>query len=61
VHGWRNSGTEDGYLLNIFAPAAGARAFEELMRQGKYIPEIDPAIRDEIFERNGYEFITWDW
>ena len=61
VHGWRNSGTEEGHLLNIFTPAAGARAFEELMRQGKYIPEIDPAIRDEIFDRHGYEFITWDW
>jgi quercetin dioxygenase-like cupin family protein len=61
VHGWRNTGTTEGQLLNIFAPAAGARAFEEMRRQGKPVPEIDPSIRDEIFARNGYEFITWDW
>lgn len=61
VHGWRNSGSNVGRLLNIFTPAAGAVAFEEMRLQGKPVPEIDPSIRDEIFDRNGYEFITWDW
>jgi quercetin dioxygenase-like cupin family protein len=61
VHGWRNSGNVEGRLLNIFTPAADAKAFEEMRLQGKPVPEVDPAIRDEIFRRNGYEFITWEW
>jgi hypothetical protein len=47
--------------LDIFTPAAGAVAFEEMRLQGKRVPDIDPSIRDEIFDRNGYEFITRDW
>lgn len=61
LHGWRNSGVTAGQLLNIFTPAAGARAFEELSLQGKPIAELDPAIRDDIMARHGYEFVTWDW
>lgn len=61
VHGWRNTGPSEGRLFNIFAPAAGALAFEQMRLQGKPIPEIDPVIRDEILARNGYEFVTWDW
>lgn len=61
VHGWRNSGIEEGQLLNIFTPAAGAVAFEEMRLQGKPIPDVDPSVRDKIFDRNGYEFVTWDW
>lgn len=61
VHGWRNSGIEAGQLLNIFTPAAGARAFEELSQYGKPIPELDPATRDDIMARHGYQFLTWDW
>lgn len=61
VHGWRNSGDERGELLNVFTPAAGAGAFEQMRLQGKPIPEVDPRVRDEIFDRNGYQFITWDW
>jgi quercetin dioxygenase-like cupin family protein len=61
VHGWRNSGTEDGRVFFIFTPGLGAKAFEEMRLQEIPLPDIDPAIRDEIFVRNGYEFITWDW
>lgn len=61
IHGWRNIGAEEGQLANIFAPATDAAAFEEMRLQGRPVPEIDPAVRDEIFQRNGYEFITWDW
>lgn len=61
VHGWRNSGTEDGRVSFIFTPGAGAKAFEEMRFQGIPLPDIDPAIRSEIFERHGYEFITWEW
>ena len=61
VHGWRNSGNADGRVFFIFTPGAGAKAFEEMSLQGIPLPEIDPAIRDETFQRHGYEFITWDW
>lgn len=61
LHGWRNHGATEGRLLNIFAPAAGARAFEQMRLQGVPVPDVDPAVRAEIFQSNGYEFITWEW
>lgn len=61
VHGWRNSSSSDGRMLFIFTPGGGARSFEELCRQGKSQAEIDPAIRAEIFERNGHTVITRIW
>ena len=61
VHGFRNSGAEAGRLLFVFTPGAGAKAFEEMRLQGKPLPEIDPAIRDAIFARHGYELIDRDW
>jgi quercetin dioxygenase-like cupin family protein len=61
VHGWRNSGREDGRVFFIFTPGAGAKAFEEMRFQGIPLPDIDPTTRDEIFQRHGYEFIAWDW
>ena len=61
VHGWRNIGSEAGRLFFIFTPGAGAKAFEEMRLQGKYLPEIDPAIRDAIFARHGYELFDRDW
>ena len=61
VHGWRNSGHEDGRVFFIFTPGAGAKAFEEMRLQGIPLPDIDPTTREEIFQRHGYEFITWDW
>lgn len=61
VHGWRNSGTEDGRMFYVFSPGAGARAFEELRHQGIPLPDISPSVRDEIFSRHGFEFVTWDW
>jgi quercetin dioxygenase-like cupin family protein len=61
VHGWRNSGTGDGQASFIFTPGAGAKAFEEMRLQGIPMPDIDPVIREEIFVRHGYEFVTWDW
>jgi hypothetical protein len=45
----------------MFAPGGGAKSFEELCRQGKSLPEIDPVVRAEIFERNGHTVITRDW
>lgn len=61
VHGWRNSGHEDGRVFFIFTPAAGARCFEEMRFAGIPLPDIDPARREETFRRHGYEFITADW
>jgi len=61
VHGWRNSGGKDGRMFFVFTPGDGAEAFEELRLEGRYLPEISPATRDAIFERHGYEFLTWDW
>lgn len=61
LHGWRNSGTEDGRAAFIFTPGAGAKAFEEMRLQGKPIPDIEPSVREAIFQRHGYEFVTADW
>ena len=61
VHGWRNSGSEDGRVFFIFTPGAGAMAFEEMRSHEIPLPDIDPDKRDEIFRRHGYDFITWDW
>ncbi len=61
VHGWRNSGAENGRMFYIFSPGAGARAFEEMRHQGMPLPDIAPSVRDEIFIRHGYEFVTWNW
>ena len=61
VHGWRNSSSTNGRVFFIFTPGAGAKAFEEMRFQGIPMPDIDPATREAIFERHGYEFITADW
>jgi quercetin dioxygenase-like cupin family protein len=61
VHGWRNTGRQDGRVFFIFTPGAGAKAFEEMRFQEIPLPDIDPVKRDGIFRRHGYEFITWDW
>ena len=61
VHGWRNSGPADGRVFFIFTPGAGGLAFEEMRHQGIPLRDIDPKVSAEIFERNGYEFITSEW
>jgi quercetin dioxygenase-like cupin family protein len=61
VHGWRNSGTEDGRMFYIFSPAAGARPFEEMRLQHTPLPDITPAVRDEIFARHGHEMVAFEW
>jgi quercetin dioxygenase-like cupin family protein len=61
LHGWRNVGTSDARMFFIFTPGGGATAFEEMRLQKLTIPEIDPVVRDEIFERHGYETIETDW
>ena len=61
VHGWRNSGSEDGRLFSIFTPGDGAKPFEEMGREGKSLPEIDVVTRDAIFARYGMEVITRNW
>src|ERR1039458_9661103 len=37
VHGWRNSGREEGRMFYIFTPGDAAKAFEEMRFQGKPI------------------------
>lgn len=61
VHGWRNSGQSDARIFFIFTPGAGAMAFEEMRHEGIPLPDIPDDRREEIFQRHGYEFITWDW
>jgi quercetin dioxygenase-like cupin family protein len=61
AHGWRNCGSDEGRAFFIFTPGAGAVAFEEMRHQGIPLPDIDPKVSSDIFERNGYEFITWEW
>ncbi|HEY1451887.1 MAG TPA: cupin domain-containing protein [Roseiarcus sp.] len=61
VHGWRNSGAQDGRLLCIFTPAAGARAVEELRHQAAPLPDISPNVRDKIFAQHGFEVVTREW
>jgi quercetin dioxygenase-like cupin family protein len=61
AHAWRNTGHEDGRAFFIFTPGDGAKAVEEMRFLGKPILEIEPAVRDEIWQRYGTEFITRDW
>jgi quercetin dioxygenase-like cupin family protein len=61
IRGWRNSGAFDGRMFYIFSPAAGARAFDEMRHRGKPIPEIAPAVRDEILAQHGFEFVADQW
>jgi quercetin dioxygenase-like cupin family protein len=61
VHGWRNAGSTSGRVFFIFTPGAGAKAFEEMRFQGVYLPDVDPATRDAIFQRHGFEFVAADW
>ena len=61
VHGWRNSGAEQGRAFFLFAPGVGAAAFEEMALLGMPPQEIDPAIRDAMFARAGFELIALDW
>lgn len=61
VHGWRNSGGSDARIFFIFTPGAGAKAFEEMRLEGVPLPDIADDRRDEIFQRHGFEFITWEW
>jgi quercetin dioxygenase-like cupin family protein len=61
VHGWRNSGRENGRAFFIFTPGDGAKYVEEQRFSGRFGPDIDPAIRDELRQRHGFEFIARDW
>ena len=61
VHGWRNSGTQDGRMFYIFSPATGARPFEDMRHQGKPLPDIDPDILGEIFAKHGHEIVAMEW
>lgn len=61
VHGWRNIGISDARMFFIFTPGDGATAFEEMRLQQLTIPEIDPVVRAQIFERHGYETVELDW
>jgi quercetin dioxygenase-like cupin family protein len=61
LHGWRNIGDADGRAFFIFTPGGGAKTVEEMRFLGKFARDIDPADRDEIWTRNGTEFVTQDW
>jgi quercetin dioxygenase-like cupin family protein len=61
AHGWRNSGSEDGRAFFIFTPGEGARTFEDMRHEGKYIQDIDQAKREMYFARYGMELISLDW
>jgi quercetin dioxygenase-like cupin family protein len=61
AHGWRNSGAEDGRMVYIFTPAAGACAFEDMRHEGIPLPDISPAVRDPIFARHGFELVSLEW
>ncbi|WP_158292306.1 cupin domain-containing protein [Paracraurococcus ruber] len=61
VHGWRNSGSEDGRAHFIFTPADGARTFEDMRHEGRYIHEIDEDRRQMYFGRHGMELVSRDW
>lgn len=61
VHGWRNTGGGDGRAFFIFTPGDGARTFEDMRHEGKYIHEIDPARREMYFARYGMELVSRDW
>jgi quercetin dioxygenase-like cupin family protein len=61
VHGWRNSGAQDGRMFCIFTPAAGARALEEMRHQAAPLRDINPSVRDKIFAQHEFEVVTREW
>jgi quercetin dioxygenase-like cupin family protein len=61
VHGWRHAGSANGRAFFIFTPGAGGKCVEEMRLLGKFAREIDPPEFEEIWKRNGTEFITRDW
>jgi quercetin dioxygenase-like cupin family protein len=61
LHGWRNVGSVDGRAFFIFTPCDGGKTVEEMRFLGKFAIDIAPAERDEIWKRNGTEFVTRDW
>jgi quercetin dioxygenase-like cupin family protein len=61
AHGWRNCGPEDGRAFFIFTPGDGAKYVEEQRFHGTSGLDIDPAVRDELRTRYGFELITRHW
>ena len=61
VHGWRNSSAEDGRMFYIFAPADGARPYEEMRHQAMPLLEIDPTVRDGLLAQHGFELVALEW
>jgi quercetin dioxygenase-like cupin family protein len=61
VHGWRNRGRENGRAFFIFTPGDGAKYVEEQRFLGTSGPEIDPAMRDALRQRHGFEIVMRDW
>jgi quercetin dioxygenase-like cupin family protein len=61
AHGWRNSGSGSGRATFIFTPGDGAKYVEEQRHYGKPGPEVDPAVRDVLRQRHGFEIISRDW
>ena len=57
----RTVGSTVGRAFFIFTPGDGAKTVEELRFEGKFAKEIEPAVRDKIWQRHGTELVTWDW
>jgi len=57
-HAWKNSGSDTGRAIFMYAPAEAGKVFEELSRVQRPFAEIvnDPD-GAEIFRRHGWEII----
>jgi quercetin dioxygenase-like cupin family protein len=57
-HAWKNSGSDTGRAIFMYAPAEAGKVFEELSRIQRPFAEIvnDPE-GEEIFRRHGWEIV----
>jgi quercetin dioxygenase-like cupin family protein len=61
MHAWKNSGGAAGRAFYIFAPAEGAKVFEEMRHLQVPFTSIDPATVETLCQRYGYELVSFDW
>ena len=61
VHGWRNSGRENGRASSSSRQATAPSMLKSSGFRDDFGPDIDPAIRDELRQRHGFEFVARDW
>jgi quercetin dioxygenase-like cupin family protein len=57
AHAWKNSGTETGRALFVFTPVEGGQMCEELLREQRSLPSLDPATFERLRQEYGWEIL----